>query len=92
MVICKIHEYSYLETTIADRLHLSSGIMQPSFSPDALAVIVDSLQPRQTCIRNLDLHKVCLTIFTRSVMKNAVNLQLDHQAGLSRRGLKATKS
>ena len=77
MVSCKIHEYSYLAATIADGLHLSSGIMQPSFSPDALAVIVDSLQPRQTCIGNLDLHKVCLAIFTRSVKKNAVNFQLD---------------
>ena len=77
MVICKVHECSYLEAAIGDAFHLSSGIMQPSFSPDALAVIVDSLQPRQTCIGNLDLHKVCLAIFTRSVKKNAVNFQLD---------------
>ena len=73
-------------------LHLCSGIIQPSLSPDARAVIIDSLQPQQTCIENLYLHKVCSTIFTRSVMEDAVNLQLDNQAGLSRSGLKATKS
>ena len=92
MVVCKIPRMHLSRSYYRGGLHLCSGIIQPSFSPDARAVIIDSLQPQQTRIGNLDLHKVCSTIFTRSVMKDAVNLQLDHQAVLSRSGLKATKS
>ena len=91
MVVCKIPRMHLSRSYYRGGLHLCSGIIQPSFSPDARAVIIDSLQPQQTRIGNLDLHKVCSTIFTRSVMKDAVNLQLDHQAVLSRSGLKATK-
>ena len=91
MIIRQVHECSYLEATIGDAFHLSSGIMH-SFSPDAPGVITDGLQPQQTCIGKRDLHKVCSTSLTRSVMKNAVNLQMDHQPGPSRSGLKATKA
>ena len=55
---CKVHECSYLEATIGDAFHLSSGIMH-SFSPDAPGVIIDGLQPQQTCIGKLERHKVC---------------------------------
>ena len=58
MIIRQVHEGSYLEAIIGDAFHLSSGIMH-SFSPDAPGVIIDGLQPQQTCIGKLERHKVC---------------------------------
>ena len=63
MVVCKIPRMHLSRSYYRGGLHLCSGIIQPSFSPDARAVIIDSLQPQQTCIGSLDLHKVCSTIF-----------------------------
>ena len=48
MGVCKIQRMHLSRSYYRGGLHLCSCIIQPSFSPDARAVIIDSLQPQQT--------------------------------------------